>query len=354
MPLNGDRKARAREAADQSAADLDQTQSDADQTASDADQDAADAEQMLADRDQHASDSDQAVADLDVAARRRGAGRDGRARAIRDAATRERADTAAARLRTAGMRLATASHRDDVADVRDRAAAARDRAAKARDDAADARDRAAEARERLAIDSGQADDAFAELRALRLAAAEARRASALERETAARDREAAAADRRTAAAERRDAALDDLTRVFRRGTGELALTNEIERARRLGRPSVFAIIDVDGLKAVNDNQGHPAGDALLRDVAAAITSSMRSYDIAVRWGGDEFVCALSDVTLDVASVRMDEIRQALNARQARASVSVGLAETDGRDSLEVLVARADASLYRARGERDSA
>jgi diguanylate cyclase (GGDEF)-like protein len=237
--------------------------------------------------------------------------------------------------------------------VRDRAAAARDRVAQARDEAADARDRAAEARERHAAARGETEDAFAELTALRLAAAAGRRHSARERAIAARDREAAAADRGTAAVERKDAGLDDLTRVFRRGMGELALTNEIERSRRLGRPSVFAIIDVDGLKAVNDSEGHPVGDALLCDVAAAITSSMRSYDVAVRWGGDEFVCALSDVSLEVASTRVDEIRQALHAQRPGASISVGLAATDGHDSLETLVSRADESLYRARSERDS-
>jgi len=54
--------------------------------------------------------------------------------------------------------------------------------------------------------------------------------------------------------------------------------------------------------SINDNQGHAAGDALLRDVPTAITSTLRSYDVTVRWGGDEFVCALSDVTLEPATV----------------------------------------------------
>ena len=61
------------------------------------------------------------------------------------------------------------------------------------------------------------------------------------------------------------------------------------------------MIDVDALKDVNDVQGHAAGDALLRDVPTAITSAVRSYDVTVRWGGDEFVCSLYDVSLEVAS-----------------------------------------------------
>ena len=114
---------------------------------------------------------------------------------------------------------------------------------------------------------------------------------------------------------------------------------------------MLALVDVDGLKATNDRRGHAAGDLLLRDVAMAITTTMRAYDVAVRWGGDEFVCALSDMTLEVAAERVAAIRGALHEHGSAASISVGLTETHGHDPLEALVARADTAMYEAKGRR---
>jgi diguanylate cyclase (GGDEF)-like protein len=175
---------------------------------------------------------------------------------------------------------------------------------------------------------------------------------ALERAAATADRAAAEADRQQAAADREYASLD-LTGVLRRGMGELALLREIARSRRSGRPLVVAMIDVDGLKAVNDTRGHATGDALLRDVASAITSTMRSYDVTARWGGDEFVCALSDATVAVASQRIDAIQTALDALQQGATISAGLAALDEDDTVESVIARADAFLYRAKATGDA-
>lgn len=238
-----------------------------------------------------------------------------------------------------------------MARVRDLTAAARDRTAQARDRAADARDKAAVARERQALRSGSLDDSMLALRGPRALGASIRRESARERIAARSDREAAAGDRERAAADRGHADLDELTGVFRRGAGELALTHEIERSRRFGRSVVVAMIDVDALKDVNDVQGHAAGDALLRDVPTAITSAVRSYDVTVRWGGDEFVCSLYDVSLEVASRRLAEIQRALEALRPGASISAGLAMLADDDTLESVVARADAALYRTKAAR---
>lgn len=274
-------------------------------------------------------------------------------RAARDTTSRERDSTAAARAGTTADRLTTASLRDQVARLRDVIAAARDRTAKRRDEAAASRDRAAEARERHAVEDHNVDEAVVTLRTLRVSGASVRQESAQERIAAAADRDAAAADREQAALDRSHAGVDELTGVFRRGTGELALIHELDRARRSGRPLVLVVIDVDELKTVNDNQGHAAGDALLRDVPTAITSTLRSYDVTVRWGGDEFVCALSDVTLGGASNRVAEMQRALEALRPGTSISTGLAELRDDDSLESLIARADRDLYRAKTNRDT-
>jgi len=345
-------KTRAGQEADQSAADLNQTQADADQTAAEADQHASDTDQALADRDQHASDRDQAAADWEQThALGDPAAIDAHeaSRLEREEGSRERELTAVGRARATAQRIETATHRDEIARLRDLTAEARDRIAQTRDDAAAARDRAAEAREQRAAEAGTMDDAMLALQQVRRAAAEARQRAADERAAAAADRHAAADDREHAASDRRLGGLDELTGVLRRGTGELALTHEIDRARRLERRFVLAVLDVDELKDVNDRAGHAAGDALLRDVAIAITSTLRSYDITVRWGGDEFVCAMSDVTLDIAAERIAEIQHTLNARNPTASISAGQADLRNNDTLDSLIARADAALYLAKG-----
>jgi diguanylate cyclase (GGDEF)-like protein len=268
--------------------------------------------------------------------------------AERGAARHERELTSAARARTTGRRLDTADLRDEVARARDATAAARDRTAQARDKAADARDRAAEARERHAAREHDVDEAIGTLRALRESGASVRQQSALERSAAAADREAAAADRQLAAADRGDAGLDELTGVLRRGMGELALNREIDRSRRAGHPLVLVVVDVDGLKSVNDSEGHASGDALLVAVSTSITVALRSYDVTVRWGGDEFVCAFPDMTMLGASERIAQIQRELEVLRAGAKVSAGLAELRHDDTLASLVARADTDLYRAK------
>ena len=205
------------------------------------------------------------------------------------------------------------------------------------------RDQAAVEREQHAAEAGDLDEAIDTLRTLRASGASVRRQAALERL-------AAATDRRQAASDRRDVGLDELTGVFRRSTGELALTHEIDRSHRSGQSLVLARIDVDGLQAVNDREGHAAGDALLRDVPAAITATLRSYDVIVRWGGEQFVCALSDATLEAAAERIAWIQSALETRGSEASLSVGLVQLENGDTLESLVARADGDLRRTRGE----
>lgn len=336
-----DMEARTQADADQTAADLDQTHADSDQTASESDQTDSDIDQLLADREQHAADRDQDAEFKDEQTH-------AASRLERQAISRERESTSESRALTTSQRLVTADQRDEVARTRDLTAVGRDRVANARDAAAQARDRAAEARERHAAETGNVDEAVTTLQSLRAFGASVRRHAEAERGSAAADREAAAADRQQAAADRRYAGLDELTGIFRRGTGELALMHEIARSRRLAQSLVLAMIDVDELTTVNDTSGHSAGDALLRIVAAAITSTMRAYDVTVRWGGDEFVCALSNVTLEVASERIVEIERVLAGRWPDVSISVGLAELHDDDSLDILIARADSSLYGAK------
>ena len=131
------------------------------------------------------------------------------------------------------------------------------------------------------------------------------------------------------------------------------MENEIARARRADGRLVLAFVDVDDLKVVNDREGHAAGDALLRDVAAALRAALRSYDPLMRYGGDEFVCTIAGIDEDGAAERFRAVQASLATRD-HASISVGFATLGPADTLEDLMSRADAALQtvkRSRTER---
>ena len=145
------------------------------------------------------------------------------------------------------------------------------------------------------------------------------------------------------------AATDDLTGALRRSAGLSALQREIDRARRVGGKGIVVLfLDVDNLKHVNDSEGHAAGDRLLVDVVAAIRKRVRSYDLVMRYGGDEFVCALVDESRADAERTLADIRRQYTAQTHGHTVSVGLIEVDPADTAESAVARADAALLAQR------
>jgi len=334
--------------ADQSAADADQTVADADQTASDSDQRLADRDQNKAAGDQRASDRDQEVADRNQDARPTDAAEDlayEASRAEREQGTRERARNIFARSQMAAERAAQAIRRAETARLRDLNASVRDLAAEERDHAA-----LEAAREQGNADA-VLDAALRYAAEVRERAADDRARAAADRERAARDRELAAADLEQTVAELQQANLDALTGAYRRGLGDSVLQHEIDRAARSDGRLVLAFVDVDGLKEVNDRDGHAAGDALLRDVVQVIRSKLRSYDPVVRFGGDEFVCALSSSDLDDARRRFEAIRAELAGVREGASISVGLAAMRAGDTLEDLIARGDAGLYETKHDK---
>jgi diguanylate cyclase (GGDEF)-like protein len=178
-----------------------------------------------------------------------------------------------------------------------------------------------------------------------------RGAGASERVEAELDRDTALADRGASARDREDSSLDALTGAYRRGAGFRELAREIARARRAAEPFILAFVDVDGLKAINDAHGHAAGDELLRATADALRAHLRSHDLVIRYGGDEFVCAVSGLGLAEATARLGLVNTALAAAPRPGSMSVGLAELRPDDSPQELMARADAALYDERARK---
>ncbi|RZU31174.1 diguanylate cyclase (GGDEF)-like protein [Blastococcus saxobsidens] len=117
-----------------------------------------------------------------------------------------------------------------------------------------------------------------------------------------------------------------------------------------GHRSVVLLVDLDGFKAVNDADGHAAGDALLTSVGAALGAAVRETDTVARLGGDEFG-VLADVTADSsAELLAERLRQAVAAAGARYGVtaSVGVAEVDPGEDVEDLMHRADVAMYQAK------
>jgi diguanylate cyclase (GGDEF)-like protein len=230
-----------------------------------------------------------------------------------------------------------AEDRDRTAEERNRTAEARDRVSEARDARADERDERAESRERVAggDESGAAAD--------RGGAKRDREGGASDRTQAVDDRSAASSDRGFSAQERVAFAIDELTGAHRREVGFVELERDLTRAKRTGQPFTLAFVDIDDLKGRNDSHGHAAGDELLRATADAIRAHVRPYDLIVRFGGDEFLCGVTDVRMAEAAERFSRVNADLAATR-KASVTIGLAELEPDDSVEGLVARADHAL----------
>jgi diguanylate cyclase (GGDEF)-like protein len=182
-----------------------------------------------------------------------------------------------------------------------------------------------------------------QLQRLSAEAAADRARAAADSARAAGERERYARERDRLEAELRAAHLDDLTGAYRREMGELALSNEIARARRSDGRFVIAFVDVDGLKIVNDRDGHAAGDRVLQTVVDAIRLRLRSFDPIVRYGGDEFVCGLSGTDLVQAESRFDAIGIAIES-DTHVGISVGLAALAPGETAGQLTARADAAM----------
>jgi diguanylate cyclase (GGDEF)-like protein len=147
----------------------------------------------------------------------------------------------------------------------------------------------------------------------------------------------------------KEAAFDELTGVYRRGPGMDALTRDVARAERALVPVLaVAMVDVDGLKAINDSAGHAAGDELLCRVAGAIRGRLRMQDLVFRYGGDEFACVFPNTDSSTVFRLLGKIDESLWESTGRRVFSFGVAQFRPGDSAEALLERADRALYAVR------
>jgi diguanylate cyclase (GGDEF)-like protein len=155
------------------------------------------------------------------------------------------------------------------------------------------------------------------------------------------------------------ATVDPLTQVANRRAVEPRLAHEFQRARRYKHPFTCIMVDIDHFKAVNDKYGHPVGDKVLIEVAAAIRQSTRNTDMVARFGGEEFIVLAPETSALAGGLVADRIRQSIAKRTSSKSdqglpgvtASLGVASTELPVTTETeLVARADQALYRAKHE----
>ncbi len=144
---------------------------------------------------------------------------------------------------------------------------------------------------------------------------------------------------------REEALMDDLTGLLNRRGWESAARRDLSRAQRKGTPAVLVMLDLDGLKELNDTMGHEEGDRALRETAERMRGSLREADVLARLGGDEFAALFSDAELDdVVGV----VARLEDATPQRASFSTGVAVWDRSEDLDDLVRRGDLALYEAK------
>ncbi len=158
-------------------------------------------------------------------------------------------------------------------------------------------------------------------------------------------------------AELREQALrDPLTGLYNRRYMQDALQREFARASRERHSFSVLMLDMDDLKVLNDNYGHAAGDEALRAFAACLKDMTRAEDIVCRYGGDEFIIAISGAAAEDAFRRTEEWRAFLanrplkiNEQEATIRFTAGIASFPAQAlSLDELVHYADAALYRAK------
>jgi len=157
---------------------------------------------------------------------------------------------------------------------------------------------------------------------------------------------------------------DALTGLLNRRSFDTLLSEEIDRARRLGHPLTLVLLDLDHFKTINDTHGHPAGDAVLTAVARRLMSEVRTIDRVARIGGEEFAVLLMETAASEGMVIARRLVETTRARpmtvvrgtELTVTVSAGVADLSvSGEAGAALMAAADQALYAAkRGGRDRA
>jgi diguanylate cyclase len=149
---------------------------------------------------------------------------------------------------------------------------------------------------------------------------------------------------------------DTLTRLLNRRFLPSVMNREIHMAQTQGQSFAVLMLDIDHFKRVNDTHGHEAGDIVLQQAAAIILNEVRNGDFVFRYGGEEVLIMLVEVSAEVAHRIAEGLRKQFEARdflvgqgqKLQVTVSIGLAVYDGHPDHQYLVRRADQAMYEAK------
>lgn len=155
--------------------------------------------------------------------------------------------------------------------------------------------------------------------------------------------------------EHRQAMTDALTGIPNRLAYQERIAQEYARWKRFTTPLALLIWDVDRFKAINDQYGHKAGDKVLKVIAGTLADNIRETDFLARYGGEEFVLLMTGTTQPAIQEVADKLRQAIEhcgfhyrGENVPITISCGIAEFFGNDTIEAVFERADRALYRAK------
>jgi diguanylate cyclase (GGDEF) domain len=142
---------------------------------------------------------------------------------------------------------------------------------------------------------------------------------------------------------------DPLTGLANRRYLDISYDNLVARSKRHSQPFSLMLLDIDHFKLYNDTHGHNQGDRILMQVADILRSSIRCTDLAVRYGGEEFLLLISDSKADATYELAQRIRQQV-IREIGITISIGISDYHADDLLETLIQKADTALYYAKSQ----
>jgi diguanylate cyclase (GGDEF)-like protein len=151
---------------------------------------------------------------------------------------------------------------------------------------------------------------------------------------------------------RRLAMFDPLTGLYNRRFAEQRLKAEISRSHRRGHPLTVIMTDLNQFKEINDTYGHQAGDTVLKEFAKRLNRVTRGADLAVRWGGDEFMMILVDcepAQIPAILARLQDFSVEVQGRELPISLAIGWKAYKSGDKVEDLIEGADRMLYLDKG-----
>ena len=148
---------------------------------------------------------------------------------------------------------------------------------------------------------------------------------------------------------------DALTGLYNRRQMDEYISHEMAISKRYMNGFWIMLADIDHFKKINDNFGHPVGDLVIKKVAMILKKHFRESDLVARWGGEEFLILIKEISLDSLKIKSEKLRADVEKnhfagldKDLKVTISMGLAEFQEFDTIDDIVKKADDALYMAK------